>query len=130
MSEAEKQLEEAVAEYERLKAENAWHGPVRTAEVQVLCAGDVCIARLPGEWFVEYGLDINKQADGKVFMVIFIRDVRQRAKAGSKAYADEGAALRETMKIEGLEDDHCGGILEEMCRFIPGLQPVRLDGTR
>jgi len=99
-SEAEKKLEEAVAEYERLKAENAGHGPVRTAEcvtfgaeevvtmaraqadgtlaefkkqyaeaeVQVLCAGDLCIAGLPGEWFVEYSLDIKKQVDGKIFV--------------------------------------------------------------
>ena len=25
--------------------------------------------------------------------------------------------------------DHCGAVLEEMCRFVPGLQPVRLDRT-
>jgi len=37
-------------------------------------------------------------------MVLFIRDVRQRAAAGAKAYGDEVAALRKTMDIEGLED--------------------------
>ena len=26
--------------------------------------------------------------------------------------------------------DHCGAVLEEMCRFVPGLQSVRLDGVR
>jgi len=100
VSEAEKGLEEAVAEYERLKAEDAGHGPVRTAEcvtfgaeevvtmaraqadgtlaeftkqyaeaeVQVLCAGDVCVVGLPGEWFVEYSLDMKEHADGKMFV--------------------------------------------------------------
>ncbi|NQT37412.1 MAG: fucose isomerase, partial [Planctomycetes bacterium] len=40
-------------------------------------------------------------------MVLFIRDVRQRADAGAKAYAAEVARLR----IEGLEDDQLINIL-------------------
>ena len=44
-------------------------------------------------------------------MVIFIRDVRQRAAAGSKAYGDEVAGLRKTMEIEGLEDTQLVNIL-------------------
>ena len=44
-------------------------------------------------------------------MVLFIRDVRQRAEAGAKAYADEVAGLRETMEIEGLEDEQLINIL-------------------
>jgi len=46
-----------------------------------------------------------------VDMVLFIRNVRQRAKAGSAAYANEVALLRETMKIEGLEDSQLVNIL-------------------
>jgi hypothetical protein len=38
------------------------------AEVQILQAGEVFIAGLPGEWFVEYGLDIKQRADRRVFV--------------------------------------------------------------
>lgn len=46
-----------------------------------------------------------------VDMVLFIRDVRQRAKAEAKAYAEEIVGLRQTMTIEGLEDEHLAHIL-------------------
>ena len=39
-----------------------------------------------------------------VDMVLFIRDVRQRAAAGAAAYAAEVAVLRQDMDIEGLDD--------------------------
>jgi L-fucose isomerase-like protein len=44
-------------------------------------------------------------------MVLFIRDVRQRAAAGAKVYGDEVAGLRKTMEIEGLEDAQLMNIL-------------------
>jgi len=44
-------------------------------------------------------------------MVLFIRDVRQRAAASAKAYGDEVAGLRKTMEIEGLEDQQLMNIL-------------------
>lgn len=44
-------------------------------------------------------------------MVLFIRDVRQRADAGVKVYAAEAARLRKTIEIEGLEDDQLVNIL-------------------
>ncbi len=40
-----------------------------------------------------------------VDMVLFIRDVRQRAAAARKTYADEAAGLRRSMDIEGLDDE-------------------------
>lgn len=46
-----------------------------------------------------------------VDMVMFIRDVRQRAKAEYKAYLDEVAGLRQAMEIEGLEDERLIHIL-------------------
>ncbi len=46
-----------------------------------------------------------------VDMVLFVRDVRQRAAAGAAAYAAEVAALRESMEIEGLEDAQLAQIL-------------------
>ena len=99
LEEAEQALQNARSEYERLKREDAGHGPVRTAEcvvfgaeevvtlaraqadgslaqvrdshicaeVQVLRAGDVFIAGLPGEWFVEYSLEIKQRAGERVF---------------------------------------------------------------
>ena len=44
-------------------------------------------------------------------MVLFIRAVRQRARDGATAYANEVAGLRETMEIEGLEDEQLIHIL-------------------
>jgi neutral ceramidase len=41
----------------------------RQAEVQVLRAGPLCLAALPGECFVEYGLDIKRQAPGRAFVI-------------------------------------------------------------
>ena len=44
-------------------------------------------------------------------MVLFIRDVRQRAAANAKAYRDEVAALRKSLEIEGVEDQQLAHIL-------------------
>lgn len=44
-------------------------------------------------------------------MVLFIHDTHQRAKAGAKEYANEVGGLRETMEIEGLEDEQLINIL-------------------
>lgn len=44
---------------------------VRPFEVQVLRIGDACSAILPGEFFVEYGLDLKKRAATKSFVVTY-----------------------------------------------------------
>jgi neutral ceramidase len=91
----------ALAEFERLKAEAAAHGPTRTAEVavfgaeeqlflaraqergelvelrraytpvevQVIRAGPAFFVGLPGELFVEYGLEIKARARGRAFVI-------------------------------------------------------------
>ena len=46
-----------------------------------------------------------------VDMVLFIRDVRKRAAAGTKAYAEEVAGLRRTMDIEGMDEAQLVNIL-------------------
>jgi len=46
-----------------------------------------------------------------VDMVMFIRDVRQRAAAGKAAYVKEVAGLRRDWEIEGMEDDQLINIL-------------------
>lgn len=46
-----------------------------------------------------------------VDMVLFIRDVRQRAAAGAAAYQGEVAGLRRDWNIEGLEDEQLVNIL-------------------
>lgn len=46
-----------------------------------------------------------------VDMVLFIRDVRQRAAAGAATYAGEVAGLRASMDIEGLADEQLACIL-------------------
>jgi neutral ceramidase len=95
---AERNLARDQAKYDRLKAEGAEHGPVRTqecvlfgkqfvvrilrsgkfeemlkryrpTEVQVLRVADTFIAALPGELFVEYGLRVKKRAPGRAFVV-------------------------------------------------------------
>jgi hypothetical protein len=95
---AERELAQALARYETLKAANAGHGPVRTqecvtfgkefvvrvlrtgqwaetlqrytpTEVQVLRIADTFIAAWPGEIFVEYGLRLKQRAPGRVFVV-------------------------------------------------------------
>lgn len=95
---AERNLAKDQAKYDRLKAEGAEHGPVRTqecvlfgkqfvvrilrsgkfeemlkryrpTEVQVLRVADTFIAALPGELFVEYGLRVKKRAPGRAFVV-------------------------------------------------------------
>ncbi|OGV71672.1 MAG: hypothetical protein A3K19_20540 [Lentisphaerae bacterium RIFOXYB12_FULL_65_16] len=100
-AEAEARLAEARATFERLRRENAGHGPVRTAEcavfgaeevvalaraqadgavearrrqcspaeVQVLRVGDACLVGLPGEVFVEYGLEIKSRAAQRSFVI-------------------------------------------------------------
>ncbi|NQU39886.1 MAG: neutral/alkaline non-lysosomal ceramidase N-terminal domain-containing protein [Lentisphaerae bacterium] len=46
--------------------------PIQTAharaEVQLLRVGDLCIVGLPGECFVEYGLEIKQRASGRAFV--------------------------------------------------------------
>ena len=101
VAEAEQLLEQARAEYEQLKRDNAPHGPVRTAEctifgaeervtfaqaqeageiaelinayspteLQVLRVGPACLAGLPCECFVEYGLQIKEQACRRTFVI-------------------------------------------------------------
>jgi neutral ceramidase len=101
VKEAEQALAAAVAQFERLKAEGAPHGPTRTAEVaalgaeeqftlaraqeqgelevlrrdytpvevQVLRVKDTFFAGLPGELFVEYGLEIKAGAPGRSFVI-------------------------------------------------------------
>ncbi len=46
-----------------------------------------------------------------VEMVMFIRDVRQRAAAGRSAYRDEVAGLRAAMTVEGMDDDQLTHVL-------------------
>ncbi|MBI2496570.1 MAG: neutral/alkaline non-lysosomal ceramidase N-terminal domain-containing protein [Opitutae bacterium] len=98
LSAAERALRRAQDRYDRLKAQGAGHGAIRTqecmlfgkqfvvrilrsgrlrqmlrryqpAEVQVLQVADTFIAALPGELFVEFGLDIKKRAPGRAFVV-------------------------------------------------------------
>jgi neutral ceramidase len=98
LPEAERQLAEARATYDRLRAAGAGHGPVRTqecvvfgkefvvrilqsgkfeemlaryspVEVQVFRVANVFIAALPGELFVEFGLRIKARAPGRSFVV-------------------------------------------------------------
>lgn len=100
VAEATKRLEEARKSYENLKAENAGHAVVRTAEctvfgaeevltlaraeesgetdsvrqkyregeVQAFRVGDAVFAGWPGEFFVEYGLDVKSLAPAKTFV--------------------------------------------------------------
>jgi len=46
-----------------------WQERYRFAEVQVLRIGDLFLATLPGEQFVEYGLEIKSRSPGRVFVV-------------------------------------------------------------
>lgn len=96
---AERRLAAARAKYERLKAENAGHGPIRTqecvvfgrefvvralkygdfkalvadytpTELQALKIGDAFLAGWPGELFVEYGLELKRRLPGgRTFIV-------------------------------------------------------------
>ena len=100
VKEAETNLCEARENYERLKREDAGHGPIRTAEctvfgaeevitmanaqasgllkkiqddykraeVQVLRIGDIFIAGIPGECFVEYSLEIKRRSTKRIFV--------------------------------------------------------------
>ena len=104
LAEAEAQLSECIAAFERLKSEGASHGPVRTAEcavfgaehtvdfvrrkktgeldrlvdtytptdVQAVRVGDACLVGLPGELFVEYGLDVKRRAPRRTFVVSLV----------------------------------------------------------
>lgn len=104
VADAEENLKKCVEEFERLKRENAGHGPVRTAEcavfgaeeslflskcqekgrlsefmkdyesvdLQVLRIGDVCLAGIPGEVFVEFGLEIKKRSSLKTHVVCLV----------------------------------------------------------
>jgi neutral ceramidase len=46
-----------------------WQEQYSLAEVQVFCIGDLFIASLPGEQFVEYGLEIKRRAPGRAFVI-------------------------------------------------------------
>jgi hypothetical protein len=46
-----------------------WQDRYRRAEVQVLRIGDLLLAALPGEQFVEYGLEIKKRAPRRAFIL-------------------------------------------------------------
>lgn len=98
LGEAEEDFRRARAHYEKLKTEGAGHGPTRTAEcvcfgkefivrcirsgehpkmlrrydpaeVQVFRLGDHFLVGLPGELFVEYGLEIKKRAPAPAFVI-------------------------------------------------------------
>lgn len=101
LEEAEAELDSAVADYERLKRENAGHGPVRTAEctifgaqfvqrlararengelakfredyksieVQIIQVNDHFLVAWPGEFFVEFGLELKRRAPRPTFIV-------------------------------------------------------------
>lgn len=95
---AERELKQARAKYDQLKANNAGHGPIRTqectifgkefvvrilrsgrleeilaqnqnTEVQVMRVADTFLAILPGELFVEFGLRVKERAPGRAFVV-------------------------------------------------------------
>jgi neutral ceramidase len=46
-----------------------WQEQYRSAEVQAFRIGDLFLAALPGELFVEYGLEIKSRAPGRTFVI-------------------------------------------------------------
>lgn len=46
-----------------------WQEQYRSAEVQAFRIGDLFLAALPGEFFVEYGLEIKTRAPGRTFVI-------------------------------------------------------------
>lgn len=50
----------------------AWRREFEQAELTVLRIGDVLLAGLPGEWFVEYALEIKARSPARVFVISLV----------------------------------------------------------
>jgi hypothetical protein len=118
VEEAKRHLQNCRDEFERLKNENAGHGPIRTAEctvfgaekmamlaelkengtldkaydfflparIQAIRVGDAFITTVPGEIFVEFSLEVKKNAPGKTFFAAY-----SNGTAGSYIVTQQGA---------------------------------------
>lgn len=92
------------------------------AEIMVLALGDICIVALPGEAFVEFGLEIKQRADHAALMVLAYGNSNPGYIPHRSAYASGGYEVSEAYRFynypAGFAPEAGEMLVEEALRLI------------